>query len=272
MADKRQDEWTIEVNQVFHIGSLTHYNYAVYLPICGSTVFGLTLNVTDVNNSSTQLSYTFPLLIDETFNEPPCPYPSVKPCSDRILWNSVFSDLKFSFNGTDYTLRMKGFSTRIGGTVISQYISEEFQTNIAFLFASIIEVDKVCTSQQTNYLCGVDEECQTGCTTCGCVPVVPSKSPSKSLVPGGNEHESSSSTNVGVIVGATVGSVGGAILLTALIVGAILLFIWWKNYSNFANKVDVMRNHKDHVDPITESPIYTNTGGSQSGQIFEDQL
>lgn len=118
----------------FEIGILRHFNQPI---IAGTeiTAVDLTINLgfTDPAKNPT---FTFTLAVDETPNAEPCPYPSTTPCSDKITFPSAFPDLSESYwlNGKYYTLQIVGFRSSPGGPLVTDFISDEQQTNSAYLY------------------------------------------------------------------------------------------------------------------------------------------
>lgn len=133
---------TFDLNQVFQIGTLTHYNNAIAAGTAASTVnLGLNLNFSGLPVASQTFNFSFN--IDETPNVgdvSKCPYYSVTACSDKISFSTPKNVNSFSIAGVDYTLQLVGFSETANGTPVTNFISQEGSSNSAYLYAKITAV------------------------------------------------------------------------------------------------------------------------------------
>ena len=83
-------------------------------------------------------TFNFHLEIDETLNDGNCPYYSVNSdCSDRISFPMAFAPERFQMDGVSYTLSLVGFSYGDDRSVLGDFISQEYTTSEAVLFAKI---------------------------------------------------------------------------------------------------------------------------------------
>lgn len=136
----------LEVDQVFNIGSLFHYNQALWKSdLTGSSAeFSLDLDFGDSSIGSQSFDFTF--TVDETTNSlAECPYytnDSGK-CSDKITWDFAIDEQHtFEHENETYSLELVGFGTELAGRgIVNNFISQENGDNSASLFAKIVKVD-----------------------------------------------------------------------------------------------------------------------------------
>lgn len=125
------------IDQVFKVGTLTHYNNAIAAGTAASKVdLGINLNFSGI----TPQTFNFSFNIDETPNVgrvSDCPYYSVTVCSDKITFSTPKNVNTFSIAGLDYTLQLVGFSQSATGTPVNNFISQEGYNNSAYLYAKI---------------------------------------------------------------------------------------------------------------------------------------
>jgi hypothetical protein len=130
---------TFNIDQIFQIGTLTHYNNAIAAGTNTSKVdLGLNLNFSDLPITSQAFKFSFN--IDETLNVgdvSKCPYYSITACSDKIDFSTPKNVNNFSIAGLDYTLQLVGFSETANGTPINKFISQEGSSNSAYLYAKV---------------------------------------------------------------------------------------------------------------------------------------
>lgn len=124
---------TIVPNVTFLLGTLQHYNN----PIAGGTAatsvdLDLLTSISGATPATQTFAYEF--LVDETPNTPPCAYPSVTPCADKISFLNLDTSSAFTIGGISYTIALTGFSTDGGATFESDFISQEGSTNQAGLY------------------------------------------------------------------------------------------------------------------------------------------
>ncbi|MEL6602065.1 MAG: THxN family PEP-CTERM protein [Cyanobacteria bacterium J06614_10] len=143
---KGVDNLSLDVGEVFNIGSLTHYNQSIY----SRTAFGesaeITLDLDFGDSGIGAQSFNFAFSVDETENDQAvCPYQTDagKGCSDQITWDfSIDESNSFMFEGEEYTLELVGFSEQVAAsTIVNEFTSQEKANNSAGLFARIVQVD-----------------------------------------------------------------------------------------------------------------------------------
>ncbi|MBD2212634.1 THxN family PEP-CTERM protein [Calothrix sp. FACHB-156] len=129
-----------DVNTVFQIGSLTHYNNAIAAGTAASKVdLGLKLNFNSLPITSQTFNFSFN--IDETLNSGKCAYGSnSQGCADKITFSTPKNFNTFSIAGVDYTLQLLGFREKPTSTTVTNFISQEGRSNSAFLYAKITAV------------------------------------------------------------------------------------------------------------------------------------
>jgi hypothetical protein len=158
----------LPLNQSFVIGTLVHYN----CPIVGGYVSEVELTIPIRFTSGVfDGSARFQLQLHETSNTATtdgCPYPSTVPCSDRLQWASLTTLDSFVVNNRRFALTLLGFSRNADPTrfsLVSQFYSEERQSNIAYLVATLKEAP-LCDSQfDVCNVCGGDG---SSCAPFGC--------------------------------------------------------------------------------------------------------
>ena len=140
------DSTEIELENVFEIGTLSHFNNVVYLDGNGVSTAASAVDVI-LNLDFVELgmkTFDFNLEIDETPNDGNCMYYSVSDdCSDKISFPTAFSPESFEIDGVSYTLSLVGFSYGADQDILSDFISQEYQTSEAVLFAKITAVENI---------------------------------------------------------------------------------------------------------------------------------
>jgi len=129
------------IGSIFQVGTLRHFNNPVQGGTAASSVNLTTvLNFSNVGGSPLSKSFDFNFGIDETPNSGDvanCPYVSTIPCSDKIFIPTAFPTDTFTIGNTAYTLQLLGFSKTVGGSIVNSFISDESQTNTAYLYGKI---------------------------------------------------------------------------------------------------------------------------------------
>jgi hypothetical protein len=135
------DGTDIELENVFQIGMLRHFNNVIYGNTAASAVnLALSLDFAEFGLKT----FDFNLEIDETPNtEGTCIYPSITACSDKISFPITFSPESFEIDGVSYTLSLVGFSYGSDQSLLSDFISEEYTTSEALLFGKITAVENL---------------------------------------------------------------------------------------------------------------------------------
>lgn len=127
----------IEVNQIFKLGTLQHYNETIWGGTAASSAdLGISLDFAELGLKN----FSFNLQIDETPNVAgTCAYYSVTACSDKISWNNQYASESFSFGGQQYTLQLDGFRQTADSALLNHFISQEGGTSQAYLFGRIVQ-------------------------------------------------------------------------------------------------------------------------------------
>lgn len=134
--------YSFDTETEFEIGVLRHFNNPTYGYATSAVDLTIALNFSDPLISTLPL-FTFG--ISETPNSTPCPYPSTTPCSDKIFFPSAFPTETFDIGGMLYTLELLGFKDNPGGSLVSEFISEEYSTNTAYLYGKVTPVPEPAT-------------------------------------------------------------------------------------------------------------------------------
>ncbi|ERT05277.1 putative rTX protein [Lyngbya aestuarii BL J] len=135
------DATELELENVFEIGTLSHFNNVIYGNTAASAV-NLTLDLDFVELG--MKTFDFNLEIDETPNDGNCMYYSVSnDCSDKISFPTAFSPESFEIDGVSYTLSLVGFSYGADQSILSDFISQEKMTSEAILYGKITAVENL---------------------------------------------------------------------------------------------------------------------------------
>lgn len=122
---------------VFSLGNFTHQNRPIGIGQAISSV-QLAFQVGNFESPIT-LNATFLFTHEETPNSGTCAYASgSNPCADRVVISNVPFNVPFKDNSNiDYLFTLKGFSTDLGVTTSSAFITQEGIDNVAGLYAII---------------------------------------------------------------------------------------------------------------------------------------
>ncbi len=120
---------TLESDDVFHIGSLTHFNREIYQSTQATSA---DLTITMEFDYAPTLSYSFDIAfqIDETPNIPS------GSSDDHITFAYDILNPTFEMDGSEYTFSILGFQNP-AGNYINQFDSPESSSNTADLFGKI---------------------------------------------------------------------------------------------------------------------------------------
>lgn len=135
---------TINFNQPFRIGTLTHYNYGIGAPVAETVDLKVRLTFSSPSGLPTP-DFTFTIDHNETPNSTiPCPAGDTTPCADIVTVPDNIPDQFFTSGGQNFTLQFVGFSfnsnpSASGFSTTSQFISGEDRTNQVFLYGKIIQ-------------------------------------------------------------------------------------------------------------------------------------
>ena len=128
----------VEVDEVFELGTLLHYNN----PVKGSeaaTAAALDVKL-DLGDELGIKTFSFNFEIEETLNSgnvEDCTYESETPCADRISWSNDFASQTFTFGDQEYTVELLGFRESIESPLVEEFISQENGTSSANLYARL---------------------------------------------------------------------------------------------------------------------------------------
>jgi len=107
----------------FSLGTFNHLNF----PITGTSITSIDMNFSMTIDALAPNTGLFHF----THNETPNPAPDV------VTISSPFLDSTFNYLGTDYIFTMLGFSQDGGATIVTNFITQEGQENIAGLYGAI---------------------------------------------------------------------------------------------------------------------------------------
>jgi uncharacterized repeat protein (TIGR01451 family) len=126
----------------FYLGALTHFNWPITNAATGAKL-KITLQFSKPSVSPNP-DFTYDFVIDETPNSSPCNsgwQQSSTPCDDKITFPNSYGTQTFTIGDKIYTLVIDGFVNAFpGGSVVSQFITEEQKNNVAFLVGHISSV------------------------------------------------------------------------------------------------------------------------------------
>lgn len=128
----------INAGEVFQLGTLRHFNHPVFPPSVSEVDLNLVLGFI---KPDIQHSFNFRFNILETPNIEPCPFGSISPCADRISWSNAVSTNRFVIDGLEYQLEIIGFRNNPNSPIVTDFISQENQTNEVNLFGRLIEIN-----------------------------------------------------------------------------------------------------------------------------------
>jgi hypothetical protein len=125
---------TFGINQVFQIGTLTHYNNPTYVGTeIDSVDLALIMNFSDPVGLNA--NYEFDFGINNTLNRY---YPTASSLNnDVISFSNTFAPTTVNIGGTLYTLQILGFGSSSTSNFVTQLSSVETQTNSAKLWGKV---------------------------------------------------------------------------------------------------------------------------------------
>ena len=131
----------------FALGALTHFNNPVFVGT-GATAVDLDIALDFAGSGLTTFNYT--LNIDETLNDAAsCVVPGITVCPDIIDFEPTVGTQTFMNGGIEYELELLGFRSELTGEVMTQFISEENQSNNALLYGRITQISDPVTEVPT---------------------------------------------------------------------------------------------------------------------------
>ncbi|MEM9483382.1 MAG: choice-of-anchor K domain-containing protein [Cyanobacteria bacterium P01_F01_bin.116] len=141
---------TLQVGEVFNLGTLKHYNNTIWTDGRDATKADFSLKLDFGDTGIGQQQFDFALNVDETNNNASdhdggvCPYKTTgNGCSDKITWDfAINSENKFEYEGEEYTLELVGFNdtANFDAGAVTDFISQEHGTSEAHLFARIVKL------------------------------------------------------------------------------------------------------------------------------------
>ena len=128
---------TVATNTPFALGTLTHFNFPVFL---GGTPSTATLGIDMIvsNGNTDTAMFTFSFAINETPNAAPCGADQVSttPCDDIITFPGAISPQTVTIDGVDFTLTLLGFGPT-ANNLINKFVTEESKSSTTTLFAQL---------------------------------------------------------------------------------------------------------------------------------------
>lgn len=133
----------LELNQLFRLGALRHFNTPISSGT-GASAVDLSIDV-DLAGLGVK-TFDFTLGILETPNvATDCPQFSENPCPDRISINNLFAQKTFSQGGMKYALKLNGLKIIQGNNATSGWTTEEDAISEVYLVGAIIKVPEPIT-------------------------------------------------------------------------------------------------------------------------------
>jgi hypothetical protein len=152
----------LEYEQVFDLGSLTHFNFPTYAGTWASDVtldLHLRIDPSDASAPLLDEEIHIPFKMNETPNDPAttCPYsPSLTPCSDKITFGTATFNLGAATPTTIYQLAIVGFVDSTSLIPTDGLISEEYASTSAVLRAVLTEE---CVDTDADSICDEVDAC-----------------------------------------------------------------------------------------------------------------
>ncbi|MEO1394652.1 MAG: choice-of-anchor K domain-containing protein [Cyanobacteria bacterium J06634_5] len=137
----------LDVNEIFNIGTLTHFNQTIWGDGLDGTKAEFSLDLDFGDSGIGSQSFDFSFSIDETVNsQTVCPYQTDANrggCSDRISWDfAIHEKNTFEYEDETYSLELVGFGNELASRgIVNEFISQENGDNSAGLFARLVKVD-----------------------------------------------------------------------------------------------------------------------------------
>ncbi len=122
--------YTFNINDVFEIGQLRHFNNPINAGTAASQAF-LTISMNFSDPAGLNGAFDFTFAIDETSNAPGPPL-----SDDLITFPASYASETFEISGIDYTLQLLGFGD-ISTSLLDDFSSPEGGTNDTLLWGRI---------------------------------------------------------------------------------------------------------------------------------------
>ncbi|MFK8182056.1 MAG: THxN family PEP-CTERM protein [Phormidesmis sp.] len=137
---------SIDVGDIFNVGSLTHFNQTIWLNGKDVTSADFSIELDFGENTIGTQAFDFTMRVDETDNsQAVCPYQTIGyGCSDKITWDfAIDQQSSFMYEDEEYTLELMGFSDQVAASsIVNEFISNEKADNSANLFARLVKIDR----------------------------------------------------------------------------------------------------------------------------------
>ena len=141
----------VDVNEVFNLGQLTHFNQTIWGDGLAGTNSEFSLQL-DLGDGIGSKNFDFAFSIDETRNNKgnnnngkDCAYHTTAGlgCSDKIAWDFSLNEKNtFEYEDEKYSLELVGFGSDLSSSnIVNEFISQEGGDNSANLFARLVKVD-----------------------------------------------------------------------------------------------------------------------------------
>jgi hypothetical protein len=149
-------------DEVFDLGSLTHFNFPTYSGTWASDVtldLHLRIDPSDLTAPLFDEEIHIPFTMNETPNDPltTCPYsPSLTPCSDKITFGTAAFNLGAATPTTIYQLEIVGFVDPTSSSPTDGLVSEEYMSTSAVLRAVLTET---CVDTDADSICDEVDAC-----------------------------------------------------------------------------------------------------------------
>lgn len=138
---------------LFDLGTFTHFNNPVQAPTMTTVDLQVTTAISLNDNPIGLRNFLFNFTHEETPNSGTCEFPSTTPCADRVSVITAAGTGSFTLDDTEYTVEIQGF--RVGGEIVSQFITQENQANNAVLVARVTERTTVVPEPASMALLGM---------------------------------------------------------------------------------------------------------------------
>ncbi|MFK8184016.1 MAG: choice-of-anchor K domain-containing protein [Phormidesmis sp.] len=141
------NDLNIEMGDIFNIGSLTHFNQAIWANGKAADSAELSIDLDFGDFGIGKQTFDFQISIDETINNTTgCAYYTEEgnTCSDKVAWDWAIDESNtFEHEGEEYTLELVGFADSFNSSnIVDSFISQEGGDNSASIFARLVTVDR----------------------------------------------------------------------------------------------------------------------------------
>lgn len=127
--------FNVNTGAVFSLGTFEHLNFPIP---SGTAITSIDLNFSmQIDSVVPSIQGLFHFNHNETNNALPCNPSGSTVCPDVVTITSPFLNTPFTYNSTQYFFSLLGFSQNGGATIVTQFVTEEDQNNVANLYAEI---------------------------------------------------------------------------------------------------------------------------------------